>query len=360
MLSALQQRFAAGRDSVGVIGLEFALHGVHMVQLARSDDGSLACVAQSHLPYGVNREQLLDDPAQLKRFLRKAYKAGNFRGKRVVAALPATRVRISSLNYRLASEQEHAEVIMRIMRQRIGDAIDDQVIDFIHVRSEDNSEDRLAVVAMTQRDIAVQLLDNIRGAGLTPVALEINPLAIKRVVVQLSTGPEMDNALAITLGYERSFITVVSGRRLLSDQMISVAETAILADLSKELQIDAAQGRRWLQQYGLYGDETNRESQAAEVAGILRRVTRKHLQALVQDIDRSSVYVASESRGAGIAAIYLLGGIAHWRGIDRLLGELVDIPVRILDPRLVYDGVDGDPIPEATVATGLALRSFRE
>jgi Tfp pilus assembly PilM family ATPase len=68
-----------------------------------------------------------------------------------------------------------------------------------------------------------------------------------------------------------------------------------------------------------------------------------------------------------VARIYLLGSIASWRGADRLLDSLLDIPVIPMGESLraleqpVKDEQGGcmEGIrPEMVIATGLALRGM--
>jgi Tfp pilus assembly PilM family ATPase len=71
------------------------------------------------------------------------------------------------------------------------------------------------------------------------------------------------------------------------------------------------------------------------------------------------VYAASETHGNSVRRIYLTGGVAEWKGIERLLGDLLDIPVSILDPTAcLVDAAPRLPRLRMGVVTGLALRGL--
>ncbi len=364
MLEKLKQLLPA-RDAVptaGPIGIEFARETLHMVQLRAGRDDTIECVSRVSIDYPSNREHTLDDPAATRALLKKALAAGDFQGRSVVPALPPHRVRIMSVNYKLGASEDHAGMILKMMRQRMGSDMQDHVIDFIHVRSQDLSDERLAVVALAEERAVNSFLDNIRSAGLTPLALEVNPLAIKRVVVQLIHTHQTDtsNSLAINFGEHGSYLTVISGRRLLSDQPTAFAEDDIVTELAKDLNVEPAQARQWIARYGLRGSEGLPATDGGgEIASIIVQIARRNLTRLIAEIERSEIYVASETRGGTVSAIFLLGGMARWPGVETLIGSMTGIPVKILDPRAVYGDHSQPPYPSATVATGLALRPFQ-
>ena len=67
--------------------------------------------------------------------------------------------------------------------------------------------------------------------------------------------------------------------------------------------------------------------------------------------------------GEPVKQVYLLGSIARWQGADRMLNLLVNIPVSIPNPIMMF-GDDAEieneqyfnTVSEIAVASGLALR----
>jgi len=71
------------------------------------------------------------------------------------------------------------------------------------------------------------------------------------------------------------------------------------------------------------------------------------------------VYVASRTRGSSISRVYLNGSVARYRHIGERIGELVRLPVELLDPFKAFHGAPGAAVGDAhsiALAAGLALR----
>jgi Tfp pilus assembly PilM family ATPase len=82
----------------------------------------------------------------------------------------------------------------------------------------------------------------------------------------------------------------------------------------------------------------------------------------VDEINRVLIYTASETHGASVGHIHLLGSLARWRGIEGLLQSMVEIPVGALDDPLgLFAAGVGDSDRRGAalaIATGLALRGM--
>jgi len=76
--------------------------------------------------------------------------------------------------------------------------------------------------------------------------------------------------------------------------------------------------------------------------------------------------VASETRGANVARVHLLGSLARWPGVATALSELARIPIGLMPNPLTLLGNESKQLqaesvaPELAVATGLALRGLTD
>jgi Tfp pilus assembly PilM family ATPase len=82
--------------------------------------------------------------------------------------------------------------------------------------------------------------------------------------------------------------------------------------------------------------------------------------ALADELAHTQVYVASRTRGSAISRVYLNGSLARYPDIQSRMGELIDVPVHLLDPFAAFDGTapgDEDGMGRSiALAAGLALR----
>lgn len=360
----------SGSSWVGPIGMELAQEEIRMVQLRKTQQGGISLVARSKLPYSGSRQEVFASPGRVRKLVRAALKSGSFSGKRVVTALPPEEVKIIPLSYPNSSKGDE-QTILELVAARIDGKLEDFMIDYLPIRANPGDEDRLTLVAMARKQHVVELLNLLDRAGLEVMALDIGPAAIKRLFSSLPGASGEETVLVINSGREVSYLTMVSGRRLLLDQQVEFGEEPLLQHLCKALDIGKPLARKLLLENGFDGTDPPAGESLSIVGGqvseTLREIFKPLFLRLIEEINRVLIFSASETRGNPVARIYLLGSIASWRGADELLGSLLDIPVipmgeslRALEQPVTDEQggrVEGIR-PEMVIATGLALRGM--
>lgn len=342
---------------MGSIGLEFSLEQLHMVQLAHSPAGvRLHAHASSTLPKAF--EDLLEDKDTFRKLVKGTYASGRFTGKRCVVAMPSTLTRVMSVNYQVNPGQGEAAAIGQLLRDRIGDELADFVVDYLPIHPDSTSRDRASLIAMCRKDTVMRYLELLRQSGLHPESMEIGPVAIKRLVDSLQGPGSESAALVINCGRAKSFMTLISRRRVLSDDVVEFGEDGLMEQISRALDVDTAMAQGIIQDADL--GATRPDAQTRTILEIIR----PELNKLVREIERGLVYAASESRGADDTRVFLIGSLARWPGADRLLSDLAHHPVQTIPDPLqpfIRIGVDVPPEtgrPELAIPAGLALRDF--
>lgn len=346
------------------IGVHLGDDAIHLVQLRQNADGVTDVAAAATLAYPLPREEMLKDPASVRTLLRHSLKQSGFRGRRAVACLPSADVRIMSVTYQTRPGESDDAAIGKLMRERIGDDLANCVIDYVPVRTESRDGDRLALVMLTERSTVTSFLECFTKAGLTVDALEVVPAAIRRLVTRLiAQGRAPENVFVLNVGQAHSAITVISGRRLLFDQQIAFGEDVLIKEVALALDIPEHLVRKLLVERGLAAGEQadGSLSELEDTANFnsLRELVRPQLRKLAEQIQQASLFAASETRGGRIEQIFMLGGIAHWRGAAELLADLVELPVEEMPGMKLAASADGLD-PAFTVAAGLALRGFSD
>jgi type IV pilus assembly protein PilM len=354
----------------GPIGLELGRERIHLAQLERHEDGTLRLRAQASVAYSVSREKALSSLQEFKPLIKRALHSAPFRGKRVVTCLPPSDTRIMSITYDVAGSRDDGDALLKVMRSRLDGVLEDYVIDFLPVRSAPKDEQRLAVVAVARREKVVHLLDLLRRSGLEVEALEIGPAAIKRLVAALSMRRGPENVLIINCGHSHSYLTMLSGRRLLLDQQVDFGERQLIQRLCGELDMSENAVQGTVHRVGIDAkfdpDLTELSNTGLEVSQVILDILKPNLLALVDEVKRALRYVTYETRGEPVHRLYLMGRFADWRGADRVLRRLIDIPVEKLpSPREIFGGGPepsgqsiGNGNSELVVAAGLALRGL--
>lgn len=348
----------SGRESRGAtpIGLEVTPTELRLAQLDLCG-GGLRQRAAAVVP--------VSDPEALPDALRRALRAGRFRGRRVVAALPDAGTRVMVLNYTAVEGQSEPETILGLVRERIEGPVEEFVIDYVPIRtSEDSQGARSALVAVARHADAVAFLDRVRDGGLEIDALEIAPVAVHRLLAWLGRGDLSSHTLMLRCGAKHSDLLVQAGRRLVLYREIAFGEESVAETIGKALDLPRDEALGVLERFGVWPEDAAgapdaEPAQRIEIASTLREVLKPVAYLLLSEVERAGVYTASQWRGATFDRLCLLGRFVEWPGFDRLVENLVSIPTECLDP--VEALFDASPPAESvdadlSVAIGLALR----
>ena len=354
-----------GRRGAGAptpIGVDFAAQRLNMVQTA-SSGGSPVLRAALSLPYPLERAQLLADPRRLKQFVREALAAAPFAGRRVVSVLAPSEVRILPLTVHVPSGQSEPQAVAKAVREQLGETAAASVVDYYQVRSvEASGPEKQVLAAVAASANVLAYLETLRGAGLEPVALDIGPAAIARLLAAMQEDFDQ-SVLLINFGASKSYLTVIWGRRLMLDREIDFGELQLVDRLSRALGLSAEVALALLREHGIGtpAGAPHGGGAAPDIGRTVREILYQEFAALAEELVRTHVYVASRTRGSTISRVYLNGSVARYRHIQQRVEELVHLPVELLDPLKAFSGAAlSSPVGSDThgiaLAAGLALR----
>ena len=336
-----------------------------MLQLCRRGE-SLEVNAHAAIPYPGASAELIDDAKQFAQLVKQGLKQSKFSGRRVVAAMPASVTQVMPVSYQSSSDQGDDAAIGQLMRERIGDGISEFVIDYMPVQTLYTGREKLALVAICREETAVKYLELLRKAGLSVSALEIGPIAIRRLIASMQAVTPDQNTLVVNCGRDKSYLTLLSDSRLLADAEIEVGEQTVLGKIATTLDMPPELAADLVKKVNLDPTFKHTDPELARNAEALGSILKPELARLVAEIQRGLMFATSESRGTRTSQVYLLGSIARWPGATELLASMAETPVApipsplTLFPTEQADANTPDMGPEFAVATGLALRTFMD
>lgn len=345
------------RKAVRPIGADFAANRLNLVQ-ADVHDGRRRLRAAASVRYPMPRADLFAAPKQLARFVDAALRSAPFQGRRVVSALPPADVRILPLTVQLAAGQAEAQAVAQAAARQLGDTASQYVLDYYQIRGADaDGMERQVLVAAALQPRVLDYLAGLEAAGLEPLALDIGPTAIGRLLATMH-GNEVGQSVALlNFGTARSYLTVIWGRRLMLDREIDFGEERLARSLAAALDLPPDTATHLMREHGIGG----RGNAHDELARAIREILHADCRALADELAHTQVYVASRTRGSSICRVYLNGSLARYPDIRERIGELIDVPVHLLDPLGAFDHA----LPAAhaaelstpvALAAGLALR----
>ncbi len=358
---------------VGPIGLHFAQEKMHAVQIRQLASGAFCMCAWASMEYPTTREDALANPVSLRKLVTELLGRGSFRGRKVSTALPPGMSKLTSLTYRPSKETSDGAQLLNLMAGRLEGSIEDYVIDYLPVRGDGNAREKVALVAASRKDDVLSFLNGLSSARLRVEELEVSPAAINRLIGLLPGNDQTrDNVLVINYGADVSYLTLISGRRLLMDKEINFGSNLLIEQVARGVDITTAMAERLIVREGLvqqierpFGDSaTLTEDDLNPLVDIIRPLFSQ----LAEEVRRACLYAAAESQGDVVERVYTLGTIARWPGADQLLSDIARIPVADTFPlAAIFDGDDNGAMsdyagigPDLAVATGLALRGLTD
>ncbi len=357
------------RVSYGTIGVEPSLHSLNVIQLASRANADPGITAWASVPYGGERDACIYSEKNLQRIVKQAFSKKKFHGRNINTVLPAADLRIMSVTYELQTGQSEVQVIAKRVSERVEGALQDYVVDYLPVRAQESKGKSTAIVAIARREKVIAYLECLRKAGLQVDSLEIGPASIKRLVAAMHQPKEGETVLVVNFGQRRSYLSIVSGRRLLFDEQIGFGEVLLLEKLEKVLGLSEHLSKTQIMQHGLGDDDGDNkvycDAVDPEISSTILQVLKPSFMQLGDHIRRALVYAVSETRGDPVTKIFLLGSVARWRGANKVVSDLLGIPVQVItDPLIRYaatgdvSGMFDENRPEFAVATGLALKGL--
>lgn len=369
----------ASNQRIGPLGIDFSLEALHLVQLEAATGEPPVVRARASLPFDCPRREVLESPLRFRSLIKRALACDNFYGRKAVIAVPSGMFRTVSINYQSGpGKDQEAAAIVKVMRDRLDGDLADYVLDYLPVKSRSKNDERLALVAVSERQPIVDLLEFARKAKLNVEALEIGPVAISRLVGALSTKSGSGNVLVINSGRRASYLTLISGADLLFDQEVAFGEDSLIQQAAETLDMSEELARDLVLRTGVHSG-SRRDASAAtfedvsaatfEEVGLVNTISqilKPQFLKLVDEIKRVCLYAAAETRGGAVTQVFLLGSVARWPGSDSLLSSLTGTSVaKIPDPLELFPAsagtaahADSLSVPEIVVATGAALRGL--
>lgn len=364
------------KKTTNVIGFDLGLEKLNMVQIDRAEGQTKIHAALSDY-HDASYDALLAEPAKMKALINRSFAKMPFAGRQVVSSMPNCKLQLMFLNYPTKAGQTEEEALFSALNNQLDSDLNDFVVDYVPIKPTNHvQQQRMALVALVKRLDVENYLDLLKKCGLKVVALEIGPIAIRRLITAMSNEKDPQKILTINFGTRKSFLTVLWNGDILLDRELNFGLDTIVETLSRTLEIDHKTALKMLHYYGLSESvmggtpesvmmEEKRPIDEKDFKEIIYDILNPIFSQLVNQIREVLVYIASETRGGAVELIYLMGSVARLRGGEKIIGKLISIPVMTLNPFYgfsVQDNIkcydDLGPLSGIAVATGLALRGF--
>lgn len=342
---------------------------------------TLASFAEAEIEPGIIKEGEIKDEEKLAETIKRAIKkvrGEKLKTKYVIASLPEEKAFLQVIQMPRLSEEDLKSAVIYEAENYIPLPIEQVYLDSQIVPPVYNHLDHFDVlIAALPKKIIDPYLSSLKKAGLQPLALEVESLAIARATIkdEVTAFP----ILLIDLGVNRTSFIIFSGRSLRFTSLIPVSSRIFTEIISKNFGISLKAAEKLKIKYGLEEKiELKIKDEEAEIKKERRKVFETlvpTLVDLVQQIKKYLAYYQSHAshehlppNGKGVSKILLCGGGANLKGLTDLLSLELKIPVKLANPWVNILPEGQREVPELpfekslgyTTVLGLALRGIKE
>ena len=362
-------------------GLDISDSSLKIVKLKKKKKFfGLASFGETEIKSGVISGGEIKDEKELTRLIKAAVdsvKGEKLKTKYVIASLPEEKSFLQVIQLPKMKEEELEKVVHFEAENYVPLPIDQVYLDFQIVQSLYNHLDHLDIlITALPKKTVDPYLSCLKGAGLRPLAFEIESQAIARSLVKNEISPFP--LLLMDLGATRTSFIIFSGYSLKFTSSIPVSSKNFTEAISNNLKINLEEAEKLKKKYGL------EDMARLKMYNGIKAISKNEeifeslvpsLTDLIGQIKKYSDYYQTHSPhehlppgSKGIKKILLSGGGANLKGLASFLSSGLRIPVELANPWINILPKNKKEVPQLsfenslsfTTALGLALRGAKD
>jgi type IV pilus assembly protein PilM len=340
--------------------------GTHLVEAARweqADEPALAATSEAPAQASADAtsEAAGGDAAvdRLAAALRQAREGRRFRGCEVAVCLGRDELFVQNIRVNRQPNSDFDKLVYDEVSGRMpfpADEAELRYLDAGDVRQGDIVRREVLVFAC-HRPRLEKLLASIEAAGLRPIAVEVEPLALLRCYyTQFRREEDRNQRVALVhVGHAKTCVVIAQGPAAVFVKYIDLGGKHFDEALARHSQMELAEAWALRRQNG----DRRADQQDAEVTRSIAEATRPILDKLAHEISLCLRYHSVTFRGQAIKRLILGGGEATSTLVEMLETRL-EVPCELGDPwRSFGSAAVSGRKSQWDVAVGLALRNLK-
>ena len=351
-------------DQKNFFGLDISGTSVKVVELKHGPSKpQLVAYGGMTLPAGSMQSDSSVDMQNVANAVKQTVKKAKISTNQVVAALPGSGVFTSIITMPAMPKNELAEAVRWQAKQYVPSPLDEVILDW-HVIGEIENRKKPGEVAAAEapeKNIEVMLIAAptalvkkyvtiISDAGLKPLALEVEPLALTRAVIGVRDEP----VVMLDVGQAGSEISIVEDGIIRLNRNTTAGGGALTRAISQSLGIDANRAEQFKRDFGLREDK---------LEGQIPKAVQPVLDTMVTEIRRSLEFYRDQPHSPGeVNQMVVCGGTARMPELLPYFSKALGLEVKVGDPwaNVNYSAGLKDQLhelaPSFSVTVGLAMR----
>ncbi len=316
----------------GWIGVDIGTHAVKLAQVERRGSRleltEAAIVSRRHA-WDLDR-QIDARPGQSDEEIVAGRSLGaGFRGRQAACSLPMSVCDLRSVSIASGAAPAAREAVAHELESIHGRRASGYEFDFWPVqrlgRGPARDMEDVNVVSVS-RDWAYRIAHDAANSGFSCQVLDVLPMALARAVGLVADARPGAVHAAVDWGYSTAtFCLVVDGRPAYVRCLRDCGFRSVVAEVAKTLEVTNQEAQQLLSQRGLpeFGARGGDRVQC-----ILDEILAEHLNALIEELNRTLSFTRSQTAGRLPEQLWLFGGGATLRNVAGRLTAAVGVAVQ--------------------------------
>ncbi len=335
-----------------MLGIDIGSKTIKIIELEKSGS-SYSLVASGVVGYtGSTVDKMSEEKemSSIAQVIKKLCQEARISSKEAIVSIPEPLVFTRTIKFPPLSDSEIASAIKWEAEQYIPIPVAEAVTQHTILKRIDTPPDAGVIVLLVAapRIIVEKYVNVIKMAGLTPVAVETELIALTR-----SLAPPEKTVLLANLGGSSTNLAIVNHGLLSFSRSLPVAGDAFTRAVSQSLSITPQQAEEYKRTYGL---------SSTQLEGKIKNALDSVVRLVSDEIKKAVNYYLSEEKGEMPTALILTGGSSGMPEMISALSSIVGMEVMVGNP-FTHVQVDSGFMqklapfaPLYGVAVGLAMR----
>ena len=352
-----------------VIGVDIGSSSIKIMYAEPTKQGArIAKVAMCPTPPESIREGIVVNVPEVAGAIQFAIRSAGLKVSNAIAAIAGPGVIVRQVLFPKMPEQALRKSIHFEAAKYISASIEDSVVEFdILGDADEEGQMRVMLVAAPKAMVESRVIA-MEQAGLDPLAIDIEALALVRSLIDYNSNESMVNGTValLDMGASHTEINIVQKGSLELTRTIPIAGSSVTNAIKSAENCSGEEAEQ--KKYVLDLNEDPSLTGAPESSGL--RVVRSLVDELLREIRRSINYHQSQlpegSPESTVDSLILTGGLSRLKGLAEYAGSRLNMNVKTGNPALAEligssmadSGLSGDDIPLFAVAFGLAVKEM--
>jgi type IV pilus assembly protein PilM len=344
------------RQRVTPIGVDIGSRSIKLVQYS-ADHSKLIDMARWDLPVDSEPSSPEEHSQRLIEGIQRAREGREFQGKNVVVCLNDRQLFLQNVRVPKGDTATIDRTVQQEVAGRIPFPVAETEIRYVEaadIRQGDQVM-REVILMACHRPILERTLAMIDKAGLSPAAVDVEPLAVLRSYAAQFRRDEDRHirSLIVHIGYVSTLVMIAQGEELLFVKYVELGGRHFDEGVARSLKMDLREASALRRHNG----DRRTDRQDPEIARSINEATRPNVDRLANELAMCVRYHSVTFRGQPLERLVLGGGEATTSLIESL-DKRLGLKGEMSDPFRPYETAThrGGRVGQWDVASGLALR----